>query len=79
MAGKNGRTAVCYGAEKYQWPAKIGMEREESEKWTSKQPGESTRGTIFGALGNTATLWGETIFLAVFMQEKTLTCAIHDK
>ena len=47
MGGKNGRTAVCYGTEKYQWAAKNGRTAvcygAEKYQWPAKKGRERER------------------------------------
>jgi hypothetical protein len=78
MAGKKGRAAVCYGAEKYQWPAKTGRKREGRSKWTSKQAGEvimekHTRCHLRCIKQHSQSLGRNNIFGSFH------TCAVHDK
>jgi hypothetical protein len=79
MVGRKRRNAVCYRALK----STIGRQQQEGRrrKWQVDIEANcrSTRGALYGALSITASLWGSTMFLAVFTYETTPTCAVHDK
>jgi hypothetical protein len=56
------------GRQKQEWSGR------QRQVYIYKQLGESTRGAIYGALSNTGhslgRLWGETMLLAIFIQNK---------